>query len=45
MRRGEQFGLKWENVDLERGILIVTGKAGPAASRLIQLREQLLPSC
>jgi integrase len=28
IRRGEQFGLKWENVDLERGILTVTGKTG-----------------
>jgi site-specific recombinase XerD len=28
MRRGEQFGLKWENVDLASGILTVTGKTG-----------------
>ncbi|HEY0701168.1 MAG TPA: tyrosine-type recombinase/integrase [Candidatus Acidoferrales bacterium] len=28
IRRGEQYGLKWENVDLERGILTVTGKTG-----------------
>jgi site-specific recombinase XerD len=28
MRRGEQFGLKWMNVDLDRGILTVTGKTG-----------------
>ena len=28
MRRGEQFTLKWVNVDLERGILEVNGKTG-----------------
>lgn len=28
MRRGEQFGLEWRNVDLERGILTVKGKTG-----------------
>jgi site-specific recombinase XerD len=28
IRRGEQFGLKWENVDLERGVLTVKGKTG-----------------
>jgi integrase len=28
IRRGEQFSLKWENVDLERGILTVNGKTG-----------------
>lgn len=28
MRRGEQFGLQWKDVDLERGILTVRGKTG-----------------
>ena len=28
MRRGEQFGLRWKNVDLERGMLTVKGKTG-----------------
>lgn len=28
MRRGEQFGLKWEDCDLEQGILTVKGKTG-----------------
>lgn len=28
MRRGEQFKLKWADVDLERGILTVNGKTG-----------------
>jgi site-specific recombinase XerD len=28
MRRGEQFGLRWKDVDLERGILTVKGKTG-----------------
>jgi site-specific recombinase XerD len=28
MRRGEQFTLKWADVDLERGILTVNGKTG-----------------
>lgn len=28
LRRGEQFGLTWERVDLERGILTVRGKTG-----------------
>jgi site-specific recombinase XerD len=28
MRRGEQFTLKWENVDLDRGLLEVNGKSG-----------------
>ncbi len=28
MRRGEQYGLKWKDVDLERGILTVRGKTG-----------------
>jgi site-specific recombinase XerD len=28
MRRGEQFSLKWEKVDLERGLLDVYGKSG-----------------
>ena len=28
MRRGEQFSLKWENVDLDRGTLTVFGKTG-----------------
>lgn len=28
MRRGEQFTLKWADVDLERGILTVHGKSG-----------------
>jgi site-specific recombinase XerD len=28
IRRGEQFGLRWSDVDLERGILTVTGKTG-----------------
>jgi site-specific recombinase XerD len=28
MRRGEQFTLKWEDVDFERGILTVRGKTG-----------------
>ena len=28
MRRGEQFTLKWDNVDLERGLLTVHGKSG-----------------
>ena len=28
MRRGEQFGLLWKDVDLERGILTVRGKTG-----------------
>jgi site-specific recombinase XerD len=28
MRRGEQFGLRWLEVDLERGILTVRGKNG-----------------
>jgi site-specific recombinase XerD len=28
MRRGEQWGLKWRDVDLERGILTVRGKTG-----------------
>jgi site-specific recombinase XerD len=28
MRRGEQFTLKWKDVDLERGILTVRGKTG-----------------
>jgi site-specific recombinase XerD len=28
MRRGEQFGLKWKDVDLELGILTVRGKTG-----------------
>jgi site-specific recombinase XerD len=28
MRRGEQFTLKWKDVDLERGILTVHGKTG-----------------
>jgi site-specific recombinase XerD len=28
MRRGEQFGLKWKDCDLERGILTVKGKTG-----------------
>jgi site-specific recombinase XerD len=28
MRRGEQFGLKWEDVDLDANILMVRGKTG-----------------
>jgi len=28
IRRGEQYGLRWENVDLDRGILTVRGKTG-----------------
>lgn len=28
MRRGEQYGLTWDRVDLERGILTVYGKTG-----------------
>lgn len=28
IRRGEQYGLTWERVDLERGILTVRGKTG-----------------
>ena len=28
IRRGEQFGLTWDRVDLERGILTVNGKTG-----------------
>jgi integrase len=28
MRRGEQYGLTWDRVDLERGILTVFGKTG-----------------
>jgi site-specific recombinase XerD len=28
MRRGEQFTLRWEDVDLERGLLTVNGKSG-----------------
>jgi site-specific recombinase XerD len=28
MRRGEQFGLKWKDVDLEKGMLTVRGKTG-----------------
>lgn len=28
MRRGEQFGLQWKDVDLERGMLTVRGKTG-----------------
>lgn len=28
MRRGEQFGLRWKDADLERGILTVRGKTG-----------------
>jgi len=28
MRRGEQFFLEWKNVDLEHGMLTVTGKTG-----------------
>lgn len=28
IRRGEQFGLRWQDVDLERGVITVTGKTG-----------------
>jgi site-specific recombinase XerD len=44
IRRGEQFGLTWDRVDLERGILTVYGKTGrrfvpinPAARSAIEL--------
>lgn len=33
MRRGEQWGLRWQDVDMERGILSVRGKAGPRKVR------------
>lgn len=29
MRRGEQFWLRWKDVDLDRGMLRVKGKTGP----------------
>jgi site-specific recombinase XerD len=49
MRRAENFGLKWEHVDIERGILTVHGKGGhrrfvpinsDAKSALLKLYEQ-----
>jgi integrase len=48
MRRGEQFSLKWENVDLERGQLNVYGKSGQrfvqvnssARAALLKLQER-----
>jgi site-specific recombinase XerD len=50
MRRGEQFSLKWEKVDLERGLLDVYGKSGQrfvqvnssAKAALLKLKETRL---
>ena len=33
MRRGEQFDLRWDQVDLERGLLTVFGKRKPSGER------------
>jgi site-specific recombinase XerD len=51
MRRGEQFTLKWDNVDLDRGLLTVHGKTGrrfivcntTAKAALMKLAERAQP--
>lgn len=42
MRRGEQFGLRWEDVDLKNMLLIVRGKTGRRAVRINSVARDAL---
>jgi integrase len=42
MRRGEQFGAKWEDWKIQEGILYVTGKSGPRQVQISRAARRCL---